>query len=121
MKIILVDPDLVRTIWVIIFLILVMVCALENNYSLVHTKLGYLWYSVFLNVPINHIQEKQKQKQFHWKRKKTFFTSTSFQLQHWKNKDNDFLQLCFLSLYLFRSKACIFYFFYLQIHVRIIN
>ena len=36
MKIILVDPNLVRT-----FLILIMVLTFENNYFLVHTKLGY--------------------------------------------------------------------------------
>ena len=42
MKIILVDPNLVRTVLVIIFLILIMVRTLENNYFLVHTKLGYL-------------------------------------------------------------------------------
>ena len=44
-------------------LILIMVRTLENNYFLVYTKLGYLWYSVFLNVPMNHIQEKEKQKE----------------------------------------------------------
>ena len=42
MKIILVDPNLVRTFLVIIFLILIMVRTLENNYFLVPTKLGYL-------------------------------------------------------------------------------
>ena len=42
MKIILVDPNLVRTFFVIIFLILIMVRTLENNYFLVCTKLGYL-------------------------------------------------------------------------------
>ena len=42
MKIILVDPYLVRTFLVIIFLILIMVRTLENNYFLVRTKLGYL-------------------------------------------------------------------------------
>ena len=42
MKIILVDPNLVRTFLVIIFLILIMVRTLENNYFLVRTKLGYL-------------------------------------------------------------------------------
>ena len=44
MKIILVDPNLVRTFLVIIFLILIMVRTLENNYFLVLTKLGYLRY-----------------------------------------------------------------------------
>ena len=39
MKTILVDPNLVRIFFlVIIFLILIMVCALENNYFLVRTK-----------------------------------------------------------------------------------
>ena len=42
MKIILVDPYLVRTFLVIIFLILIMVRTLENNYFLVRTILGYL-------------------------------------------------------------------------------
>ena len=42
MKIILVDPYLVRTFLVIIFLIVIMVRTLENNYFLVRTKLGYL-------------------------------------------------------------------------------
>ena len=45
MKIILVDPNLVRTFLVIIFLILIMVRILENNNFLVRTKLGYLWYT----------------------------------------------------------------------------
>ena len=57
-------------------------------------------YSVFLNVPIKHVQENEKKK-FDCKRKRTFFISTSLQSQHWTNKDNDFLwQLSFLSLYL---------------------
>ena len=51
------------------FLILVKVRTLENNYFLLHTKLGHLWYSVFSNVPINHIQEKEKQKEI-WLQKK---------------------------------------------------
>ena len=58
------------------FLILIMVHTLENNYFLVYTKLGYLWYSVFLNVPINHIptyKKKKNRKKFDYKRKKTFF------------------------------------------------
>ena len=42
MKIILVDPNLVRTFLVIIFLILIMVRNFENDYFLVRTKLGYL-------------------------------------------------------------------------------
>ena len=46
-KIILVDPNLVRTFLVIIFLILIMVRTLENNYFLVRTKLGYLRYYYF--------------------------------------------------------------------------
>ena len=39
-----------------------MVHTLGNNYFLVRTKLGYLRYSVFLNVPIKHVQEKEKEK-----------------------------------------------------------
>ena len=42
MKTILVDPNLVRTFLVTIFLILIMVRNLENNNFLVCTKLGYL-------------------------------------------------------------------------------
>ena len=41
-KIILVDLNIVRTFLVIIFLILITVRTLENNYFLVYTKLGYL-------------------------------------------------------------------------------
>ena len=44
MKIILVDPNLVRTHFGNIFLILIIVRTLENNYFLVRTKLGYLRY-----------------------------------------------------------------------------
>ena len=44
MKIILVDPNLVRTFFGNIFLILITVHTLENNYFLVSTKLGYLQY-----------------------------------------------------------------------------
>ena len=42
MKIILVDPNLVRTLFGNIFLILIVVRTLENNCFLVRTKLGYL-------------------------------------------------------------------------------
>ena len=42
MKIILVDPNLVRPFLVIFFLIVIMVCNYENNYFLMRTKLGYL-------------------------------------------------------------------------------
>ena len=45
------------------FLIPIMMHTFENNYILVYNKLGHLWYSVFLNVPVNHIQEKEKQKE----------------------------------------------------------
>ena len=49
MNIILVDPKLVGTFLVIIFLILIMVRNLENNYFSVRTKLWYLRYSYFLS------------------------------------------------------------------------
>ena len=62
------------------FLILIMVRTLENNYFLVYTKLQYLWYSVLLNVPINHIQEKEKQRNLIVKEKKHSFIPTSLQL-----------------------------------------
>ena len=56
--------------------------------------------SVLLNMPIKHIQEKKRNLTV--KEKEHSFISTCLQLQHWKNKDNDFLcQLCFLSLCLF--------------------
>ena len=42
MKIILVDPNLVRTFFGNNFLILIMVRTFENNYFLMRTKLGYL-------------------------------------------------------------------------------
>ena len=42
MKIILVDPNLVRTFFGNIFLILIMVRILENNYFSVRSKIGYL-------------------------------------------------------------------------------
>ena len=42
MKIILADPNLVHTFFGNNFFVLIMVHTLENNYFLVHTKLGYL-------------------------------------------------------------------------------
>ena len=42
MKIILADPNLVRTFFGNNFLILIMVRTLENNYFLIRTKLEYL-------------------------------------------------------------------------------
>ena len=42
MKIILVDPNLESALLLVIFLILIMVRTLENNYFLMRTKLGYL-------------------------------------------------------------------------------
>ena len=45
-KTILLDPNLVRTFSGNIFLILIMVRTLENNYFLVRTKLGYLRCSI---------------------------------------------------------------------------
>ena len=47
MKIILADPNLVRTFFGNNFLILIIVRTLENNYFLVRTKLGYLRYYNF--------------------------------------------------------------------------
>ena len=49
MKIILVDPNLVCTFLVILFLILITVSTIENNYFLVRTKLGYLRYRSIFN------------------------------------------------------------------------
>ena len=48
MKIILVDPNLVRTFFGNIFFILIMVLIPENNYFMVHTKLAYLRYLLFI-------------------------------------------------------------------------
>ena len=42
MKIILVDPNLVRTFFGNIFLVLIMVRTLDNNYFSVRSKTGYL-------------------------------------------------------------------------------
>ena len=42
MKIILVDPNLVRTFFGNIFLVLIMVRTLDNNYFSVRSKIGYL-------------------------------------------------------------------------------
>ena len=51
--------------------------------------LQILLYSVFLNVPIKHVQEKEKRKEI-WlqkkQKKKHSFISTSLKLQHWKTK-----------------------------------
>ena len=50
------------------------------------------------------------------------FVLTSLQVQHWKNKDNEFLcQLCFLRLYLFWLPPCSFDFSYLWMHITIMN
>ena len=49
MKIILLDPNLVRTFFGNDFLILITVRTLGNNYFLVHTKLGYLRYRIIHN------------------------------------------------------------------------
>ena len=63
MKIILVDPNLVRSFLGNHFFYLNYGAHLGNNYFLVVTKLEYLSDSVLLNVPINHIQKKEKQKE----------------------------------------------------------
>ena len=47
MKIIFVDPNLVRTLFGNNFLILIMVRTLENDHFLMRTKLGYLPYFDF--------------------------------------------------------------------------
>ena len=44
MKIILMDPNFVRTFFVNIFFLILIFCTLENKYFLVRTKLGYLRY-----------------------------------------------------------------------------
>ena len=43
MKLILVQPNLVRTFFGHNFFDLIMLRTFENNYFLVRTKLGYLW------------------------------------------------------------------------------
>ena len=66
--------------------------------------------------------KKKKENTFGYKRKRIFFYLNFSSIATLKNKVNDFLcQLCFLSLYLFWLMAYIFYFFYLPIHVTIIN
>ena len=77
-------------------------------------------YSVFFNVPIKRVHEKETKRNLIVKEKEHSFISTSLQLQHWKNKDNDFLcQLSFLSFYLFWLMVCFFDFFYFPMHVTI--
>ena len=55
MKIILVEPNLVRTFFGNQFFDPNYGAHHESNCFLVRTKLGYLWYSVFLDVPINRV------------------------------------------------------------------
>ena len=76
-------------------------------------------YSVFLNVPIKHVQKQEKK--LDCKRKRTFFISASFQLQHLKTK----IMIFYVN---FVSWACTvlnnamhFWFLLLQIHVTIMN
>ena len=72
-------------------------------------------YSVLLNVPIKHVQEKKKK--FDCKRKRKFFylNFSSIATLKKNNKDNSFLcQLCFLCIYLFWLTPCIFDFFYCE-------
>ena len=63
MKIILVEPNLVRTFFGNQFFDPNYGAHHESNCFLVRTKLGYLWYSAFLNVSINRVQKKEKQKE----------------------------------------------------------
>ena len=59
---------------------------------------------------------------FDCERKRTFFYLFFLSIATLKSKDSYFLcQLCFLSLYLFWLTACIFHFFYLAIHAKIMN
>ena len=49
--------------------------------------------------PLNMYRKNKNKNKFDCKRKKNYFTLTSFQFQHWKNKDIDYLcQLYLLSL-----------------------
>ena len=78
-------------------------------------------YSVFLNLPIKHVQEKEKRSLI-VKEKENSCISTSLQLQYWKKtKIMVFCQLCFLRIHLFWLTPCIFDFFYLRLHITIIN
>ena len=53
---------------------------------------------LFLNVPMKHILEKQKE--IWLSKKKHSFISASLQLQHWKNQNNDLLcQLSWAYIY----------------------
>ena len=109
MKIILVDPNLVRSFFGNhFFFILIMMHTIENNYFLVHTKLGNLWYSVFLNVPINH--KKKNRKKFDCKRKKTFFYLNFSSIVTLKKQRQWFSKTLFLELISISVKGMYFWF-----------
>ena len=75
MKIILLDPNLVRPFFGNKFFNPNYGAYLENNYFLMRTKLGYLRYSVFLNVPIK--RKIKTKRNLIVKEKENYFISTS--------------------------------------------
>ena len=77
-------------------------------------------YSVFLNLPIKHVQEKKKEKKFDCKRK--FFYLNFSSIATLKNKDMIFyVNFVSWAYILFWLTACIFDFFYLRIPTTIMN
>ena len=69
-------------------------------------------YSVILNVPIKHVQEKWKGKEIWlWKKKNILLSQLLFNCNIEKQRYDSLCQFCFLTLYLFWLKACIFDFF----------
>ena len=67
-------------------MILIMVCTLEKNYFLVCTKLRCLWYSVFLNVPMNHIRKRNKERKLIVKEKSIILSQLLFNCNTEKTK-----------------------------------
>ena len=104
------------------FLILIKVRTLKNSYFLLHTKLGYLWYSVFLKVPINHIQEKEKQKEIWLQKKKNILLfQLLFNCNTGKTKIMIFYSFFSWAYIYFSQKHVFLIFFYLRIHITIMN
>ena len=85
-------------------------------------NLPWKLFSLFKLAHWSRTKKRKRKRNLIVEEKEHSFIPTSLQLQHWKSKDNEFLcQLCFLSLYLFWLTPCSFDFFYLLIHVPIMN
>ena len=101
-------------LWTTAFVIGTVECGILLKDFLKTLQIGL--YSAFLNT------YKKRENKFDCKRKRTFFYFNYSSIATLKNKVNKFLcHLCFLSLYLFWLTACSFVFFYLRIHVTIMN